>query len=221
MQGLNGLNSTANTKLPFGLVLKTDTIMNCQGGLYADEKKLISSFSLGRKREFTAGRVLARRAFIDLGEEPCSILSDETGCPLWPESIVGSISHKGNNCCVLVGLRKKVASVGIDIELQEPLPQEMWSSFSTNEEVSQKNFTNYSDEHFANIIFSVKEAFYKCINTFMNGNGPPLTKILLSFNELNEFFQVKTSFGGQTWEGKLFLNDSHMMTVVWLPGNFV
>jgi len=221
MQDLNELLSTAKEKIPSGLVIKIDAIINCQSGLYPDEKKLISSFSLGRKREFTAGRVLAREALVELERKPCSILSDKNGCPIWPDSIVGSISHKGRICTAFLGLKERVTSVGIDLELQEPLQQPMWSSFATDEEVIQANVTNFSDENFANMVFSAKEAFYKCIYPIARETTPKVKEILIEINNLDGLFSLNTSFDGCICEGRMLLRSPYILALVWLCGKNV
>lgn len=172
----------------------------------------------GEKKSLQQGVRWLSRLWLILGKEPSSILSDQSGCPIWPEAIVGSISHKQNICCVLVGLKEHIKSVGIDLEIKESLSKPMWSSFATDVEITQSNITNFSDEIFANMIFSAKEAFYKCIYPLAQGATPDPEKIQLDINKLNDLFVFKTRFDGCLWEGKMIFGSSYMLVLSWLCG---
>ncbi len=221
MSPLNNFFEKAKRNIPNSLIIKIDLLSNCQGYIYSDEEKFISNFSVGRKKEFIAGRTLARQSLQELGKEPCSILNDKNGCPLWPDSVVGSISHKRNICATLIGLKENFDSVGIDIEFNEPLSQSMWNMFTTIEEISEGNTTDFSDQIFANMLLSAKEAVYKSIFPIAQVKTPSLKDLSLNFKKNDDFFNIKTGFEKNAWEGKQFLESSHILSIIWLSGKNV
>lgn len=87
----------------------------------AEELRLADAISSPKRRqEFLLGRLAARRALEVLGQsDPKSqpILRGKDGEPLWPNDIVGSISHTTGVGVAVVGLRSEFESLGIDIEL--------------------------------------------------------------------------------------------------------
>src|SRR5207244_6786257 len=67
------------------------------------------------------GRAAAREALARLGhvgDEP--IGRGAGGEPLWPEGIVGAISHSGELAVAVVGRRTDFAGIGIDLERRSP-----------------------------------------------------------------------------------------------------
>lgn len=221
MDSLHDIVETAKNNLPKGLILKIDLMSNCQGPLYGEEENYIANFSHGRKREFIAGRTLARQALQVLGEKPCSIINDAHGCPLWPESVTGSISHKRNVCAVVMGLKDSFGSVGIDIEANEPLSKPMWDSFAVVEEISKANATGHPDEQFANMLYCAKEALYKSIFPIAQENTPPLKKFTLKINRLVNIYSLQSSNMGISWAGTLLLKSSHVLSIIWQDGKNV
>src|SRR5438270_2267968 len=69
-----------------------------------------------RRSEFTAGRLLARRAFGCFGLEHAELLADPDGVPQWPAGSVGCITHAGGRVAVAVAPRESAEGVGIDME---------------------------------------------------------------------------------------------------------
>jgi 4'-phosphopantetheinyl transferase EntD len=90
--------------------------------LFPQEEALVARAVEKRRREFTTARACARAALLDLGLSPQPILSGERGAPLWPAGVVGSITHcDGYRACV-VAHDAVWASIGIDAERNEPVP---------------------------------------------------------------------------------------------------
>lgn len=69
-----------------------------------------------RRAEFLAGRALARlgQSLLGLGVGP--VLSGKDRAPIWPQPVVGSISHSRGRCACLVMPRAKGVLPGLDIE---------------------------------------------------------------------------------------------------------
>src|SRR4051812_26708965 len=85
--------------------------------LTAAELQSIAHCAQKRIRDFAAGRDCAHRALEELGIAGFSILSGSTREPLWPQSIVGSITHTEGYAAAVVARAQQVRSVGIDCEI--------------------------------------------------------------------------------------------------------
>ena len=91
--------------------------------------------------------------------------------PLWPENIIGSISHSDNYCAVAVAPVSVLTSLGLDVEPYEGLDPEVADVVLTERELAS---TAQSDRELVKagctamgarahkLIFSIKEAAYKC-----------------------------------------------------------
>ncbi len=116
-----------------------------------------------RRREFRAGRHVARAALIQLGLEPTSILADDDRVPLFPPGVAGSISHTGRTITYAVAVvSQAVPLLGVDaeelIELDAPLLERIVRPDERGE------LARCTDERFWGIVvFSCKEAVYKCV----------------------------------------------------------
>jgi 4'-phosphopantetheinyl transferase EntD len=75
-----------------------------------------------RRREFAEGRAAARSALRRIGVANAEISRAETREPIWPDGVVGSITHCDGCCAAAVAWQDRVAGIGIDIEPHAPLP---------------------------------------------------------------------------------------------------
>ncbi len=130
------------------------------GRLFPEEAALIARAVDTRVREFTAARLCAHAALQRLGVPPQPILRGAEREPLWPEGVVGSITHCTGYRAACVALRRDVASIGIDAELHAALPPGVVDQVATAPERA------WLDEappglHWDRILFSAKESLYK------------------------------------------------------------
>ena len=131
-------------------------------------------FSLKRLSDFSTGRYCAIKALEQLGIQDAIIPIGEDRAPIWPEGIVGSISHCDSLTGAIVAKNSDHISLGLDIEEIGRVTPDLWDLVFTENE---KNYLfRLSDEDIlvqSTVIFSIKEAFYK----FQH----PLTKTFLDF----------------------------------------
>lgn len=134
------------------------------------ERQLVVSAIESRQREFAAGRLCARRAHTRLGISDKPVLADADRQPRWPEGIAGSISHVSGICGVAVARRAHVAGIGLDIELSIDLPADASQIVLTEWERSMLSlFSERERGRRARLVFSAKEAFYKCYRSAGGG----------------------------------------------------
>lgn len=152
---------------------------------HPDEAAQVARAVTKRRREFAAGRHLARRALARLGEpgefDDVVLLNGADRAPRWPEGVVGSITHTGAGdqgyCAVVLGRDSQLAAVGIDAEEAKPLEPELWSFVLTpDERAALEREPEATRGLLAKVVFSAKECFYKA--------QYPLTGQFLGFQQV-------------------------------------
>ena len=134
------------------------------------ERTVVANAIEYRQRQFAAGRLCARRALARLGIAPEPLVPDQHGMPRWPRNVVGSISHVEDKCGAAVALRGGIAGVGFDIERALDLPRDTWRIILTENEQSMLCAFPENDRGvIGRLVFSAKEAFYKCYRSVGGG----------------------------------------------------
>ncbi|MGP8230180.1 MAG: 4'-phosphopantetheinyl transferase family protein [Steroidobacteraceae bacterium] len=116
-----------------------------------------------RIQEFAAGRLCARRALAKHGviNFPIRVAHDRQ--PLWPEFLVGSITHTVGLCAAAVAARAHVIALGLDSEAVGAVKVHLWPSICAAAELAWVDALLPEEQAKAvAMIFSAKEAFYKC-----------------------------------------------------------
>ena len=86
-------------------------------GLLPGEEDILGPRALEqRRRYFALGRAAARDALAELGLPEVVIGRGPAGEPLWPDGIVGAISHAGDTAVAVVGRNTDYAGLGVDVE---------------------------------------------------------------------------------------------------------
>lgn len=130
--------------------------------IFRAEYEIIKSSQKKRINEFIAGRLCCRKALEKLNYFNFPVLQDKSGLPIFPESVVGSISHTSSECIVILGETKNYIGIGTDVEKLNRLKPSHLDVFCTSEELSTlKLFSSKQRLHFGTLIFSAKESFYK------------------------------------------------------------
>lgn len=129
--------------------------------LLPEEAAALGRVSQTRRSEFTAARTYARHALARIGLPPVPILPGPDRQPLWPEGIVGSITHCQNYCAVAVARSDTIRAIGIDAEPDEQLPDEVLAHITVDQERAWLAATPHSTVHWDRILFSAKESVFK------------------------------------------------------------
>jgi 4'-phosphopantetheinyl transferase EntD len=127
--------------------------------LFPEEMALIQRAVPKRQAEFATARWCGRTALAELGVAPAAILTGRDREPLWPNGIVGSITHCRGYHAAAVAHATDVRSVGIDAEPEEPLPEGTLELISLPAERAQ--LTAPWGPHLDRLLFSAKESVYK------------------------------------------------------------
>jgi 4'-phosphopantetheinyl transferase EntD len=156
--------------------------------LFASEEALMVRAVSKRRNEFTTVRFCARQALAQLGIAATPLLPGERGAPLWPDGIVGSMTHCAGYRAAAVAEAATIRSIGIDAEPHLALPEGVLEAVSLPDE----------REHLAQLraasgticwdrlLFSAKESVYK---TWF-----PLTRRWLGFEQARLRFEPSGTF---------------------------
>jgi 4'-phosphopantetheinyl transferase EntD len=148
--------------LPTEVVVVEATKAMWSSPLTPREARCINKAGPKRRREFQAGRAAARAALHALSVDHFDLTSSVHRNPLWPDGIVGSITHTADRCAAAVALQTQITSLGIDIETGEELPTELIAIVCAEDERYQLlHIPDRSPPFWAKVIFSAKEAFFK------------------------------------------------------------
>lgn len=143
------------------------------------EHALIANAIFHRQCEFSTGRWLAREGLRKLGFNDEPIRVGRLKNPLWPQSIIGTISHDHELCVVVVLQKKYCLEIGVGVDLFY-LPErsykmpELISMFMTSsdeliivkgiQDQIYKNITTDINLNTATILFSIKESIIKAMS---------------------------------------------------------
>ncbi|MBW3667587.1 MAG: 4'-phosphopantetheinyl transferase superfamily protein [Actinobacteria bacterium] len=144
------------------------------------EMSALGRASDGRLREFATARRCARMALDCLGLPGVAIGRGPDREPLWPSDVVGSITHCDGYVGAAVARRDHMASVGIDAEPAEPLPEGVLEQVARPEEracLRRMAGTVPWDR----VLFSAKESVFKA--------WFPLTRCWLGFHDARLSFE--------------------------------
>lgn len=145
--------------LPDGVVVAAVRGDIVDDALFPVEEEVIARAVEKRRREFTTGRACARRALAQLGLPAQPIPSGARGAPRWPAGTVGSITHCDGYRACAVARASDFASVGIDAEPNEPLPDGILEDIALP---GERGLMHESAEvRWDRLLFCIKEAVYK------------------------------------------------------------
>lgn len=208
---LSKLTESVRQMLPPKTFLAINKISSLQKPLDEAELAQVTGMGQYRQQEFTAGRAIAKEVMSSLGINCQAIPRDGYGCPIWPTSVVGSISHKGGFCGALVTSDCNYKSAGFDIEFVEGLSSSVWSTFTSKSELEACSIKNLTEEYLANILFCTKEACFKALFPLLNTSTPPLRLIIPTVKTIQNQTVISFNYGdfllsgGLVWDNRAIL----------------
>ena len=165
------------TLFPEGVVAMRAAEAMWSGRLDPAEEAGVAGWAEKRRREFTAGRVCARRALEKLGIEGFALLREPDRTPRWPEGVVGSISHCGDYCGVAVARREHAIALGFDAEREGALELRTLERVCTEAERERlESLPPESEIDWGTLHFCAKESVYKSYY--------PLARTVLGFHDV-------------------------------------
>jgi 4'-phosphopantetheinyl transferase EntD len=180
--------------------------------LFPAEEALLARSVDKRRREFGTARRCAREALARLGHPPGPLLRGERGMPLWPDGVVGSITHCEGYRAAVVAPTADLWTIGIDAEPDEPLPDGVLSVVASSGEQEHVGRLLADDPRvrWDRLLFSAKESVYKA--------WFPLTRRWLDFTEA----EVTIDPGGGRFAARLLIEaDAGGEPLTGFSGRFV
>ncbi len=131
--------------------------------LYPAEAAHLRKAVAKRVGEFAAGRLCARQALARFGVQDFPLRVGEDRRPLWPEGFVGSITHTHGFYGAVVARAAELRSIGVDAELVGRVGRHLWPKICSPGEIAWlERLDEIGQAQLGALIFSAKEAFYKC-----------------------------------------------------------
>ncbi|MBT77545.1 MAG: 4'-phosphopantetheinyl transferase [Chromatiales bacterium] len=185
------------------------------------ERAALAAMQPKRRHEFIHGRTCARAALsmLDLPDQAIPVGTRRE--PVWPDGIVGSISHCGSLAAAAVARRQDLGALGIDLESDHPLDQALLTMICRAEEIERLQASSQPLLN-AKLIFSAKESIYKCIW--------PTLRHFVDFQDVGiRMDTVAGTFAPLHWTdslpnaviqpiaGRYLLRNGWIMTAAWIP----
>ncbi|SDA97408.1 4'-phosphopantetheinyl transferase EntD (siderophore biosynthesis) [Mesorhizobium qingshengii] len=127
--------------------------------LLPEEARSIPARQQAMRRASGAARWIAHGLLAELGINDVAILRAPSGAPVWPDGMTGSLAHDDEMAVAAVAPVDRIASLGIDVEPAQPLPDDILALVAI-----PADRTDAVDRQLAGrILFSAKEAVYKAV----------------------------------------------------------
>lgn len=145
--------------------LVAGTIDDHTDALYPEEAAAVTRARQSRIREFATGRFLARRAMAELGVSTGPILKAEDRSPVWPDGVIGSLTHAAEVAIAGVSHPRALTGIGIDLEQRDRVCKPLYRKLFTQAECSSLALWEQAPDRdrAAALMFSAKEAAYKAV----------------------------------------------------------
>lgn len=155
--------------------------------LFPEEEAAIERATPARRAEFRTARACAHDALAALGVPPAPVGRGPRGEPIWPDGVVGSITHCRGYRAAAVARRTDVASIGLDAEPDGPLPHGVLSQVASSREAERlARLPRDCRVDGGRLLFSIKEAVYKAWS--------PLTGCWLDFEQVDVSIEATGQF---------------------------
>ncbi len=166
-----------------------------QSVLLPEERAAIMGAAPLRIAEYASVRACARRALGRLGYPAGPIVPGKYREPQWPQGIVGSLTHCEGYRAAAVARKSEVLAIGIDAELNKPLPEGVTEMVTVGAESQMLAHLFEIEPTIAwdRLLFSAKESIYKA--------WFPLSGIWLDFKECELTIHVPS----RTFIGKVLI----------------
>ncbi|SDK18118.1 4'-phosphopantetheinyl transferase EntD (siderophore biosynthesis) [Lentzea albidocapillata subsp. violacea] len=165
--------------------------------LFPEEEAQLGNAVPKRRFEFGTVRACAREAMRVLDVAPAAILPGPKREPLWPDGVVGSLTHCAGYRAAALARTSDFETIGIDAEPHLPAPDGVLGAIAIPAELGRMAGLKAGDPKICwdRLLFSAKETTYKA--------WFPLTRRWLGFEDAD----ITLDAGG-TFHSRILLPDS-------------
>ena len=192
--------------------------------LLPEEEDLVARAVRKRRLEVTNVRTAARRALARIGVPPVPILRGPKGQPLWPDGVVGSMTHTAGYCAAAVADVGKIRSVGIDAEEHDRLPEGVLEAVTLPQERIMLHRLG-TETHWDRLLFSAKESTYKAWFP-LTGRWLGFEDAHITIDPADGTFSVRLLIDGAVTDGgppltgfagRYLVRDGYVLTAITVP----
>jgi 4'-phosphopantetheinyl transferase EntD len=141
-----------------------------------EEEALVANTAPKRRRDFALGRACAHQALTALGRGDAVIGRHGNGAPVWPDGVVGSITHTSGYAAALAADARRFSGAGLDAERVGAVSPDIWPKlFGSGERDYLEQLEDEDRKLTATLFFCAKEACYKAW-----GAAPPFREIAVT-----------------------------------------
>ncbi len=201
------------------ITVSGDTPQNGAPGLLPEEYSQIRRAVEKRQREYADGRRCARTAFAKLGIYGFALVNDADRVPVWPENVVGSLTHCEGYCGVAIARKHPTLGIGVDAEPINVVDTAVQELICTANELEFiRTAAESKPGYWFAAFFSAKESFYKAVF--------PVFRTHLDFHDVEihmgsagafrpeALVPLSSGFERLSVRGKLVATDTHVFTGV-------
>lgn len=142
-----------------GWVAVAGPVIDARQALLPEEAAGVSRWAEKRQREFSSGRLYARRAMARLGFAVQPVRRTDDRAPVWPHGMTGSLTHCDDIAAAIVSRMGALRTVGVDIECRGRIHADLHRALFTREEQGLIRGGLSST-----LLFATKEAIYKALH---------------------------------------------------------
>lgn len=187
--------------------------------LLPEERQFLGHAVPKRVHDFAGGRACARNALAQLGFKGVALPVGAGRAPVWPPGITGSITHTDGFCAAVAAATTAIRALGLDVEAADSVRPHLWRRICNPEELAILQAADPAAAiAAATLIFSAKEAFYKCQH-FLTGQWLGFNDVSISI-EADGFIvrptrtlEISQRFPGP-WPGRYLRESGLVMTGV-------
>jgi 4'-phosphopantetheinyl transferase EntD len=161
-----------------------------------------------KNTDFETGRECALEALRKLGCATPTVLRGDSGEPLWPQGVVGSITHTYEYCAAAVASLNEIRKLGIDAELHRGLKEGVLDIIANVDEVQMIRQLP-EGVHWDAVLFSAKESIYKA--WFPSGGPLGWEDVSIVFHPEGGTFNVANP---AQLEGRFLITKNFVLTAV-------
>jgi 4'-phosphopantetheinyl transferase EntD len=187
--------------------------------LLPEERQFLGRAVPRRVHDFAGGRACARAALAQLGFEGVALPVGAERAPVWPPGTCGSITHTDGFCAAVAAATANIRALGFDVEAVDSVRPHLWRRICSPEELAVLQSAEPAAAiAAATLIFSAKEAFYKCQH-FLTGQWLGFADVTISVAadgftvRPTRTLEISQQFPGP-WPGRYLRESGLVMTGV-------
>ncbi|ROS01648.1 4'-phosphopantetheinyl transferase EntD [Sinobacterium caligoides] len=179
--------------------------------------------STKRQAAYFAGRYAAMLALRRMIGGKVTVGRGVDGEPLWPEAVVGSITHTNESAYCAVSGNQHYQAIGIDMEpyIDAKTAAELHPRILSKKESDYVNCIDAPFEHLLTLVFSAKESLYKALFPLCHQHFCFLDAEVTLIDYANKSFELallrdlnKTLASGGLYNGAFECREKEVLTIL-------